>query len=488
MKIMKIKFILSIIACTLMLSCVDLDDNSGFADEENQQETPSGDSDVRVWLTTQSGIFLMKELPIEYSDEISSLTLSLDTDTRYQTIDGYGGTLTGSSAYLFMQMSPEKRSSLLKSLFDPKQGIGLESLRISIGSSDFSLGLYTYCDEQGLENFAIPEFDKRDLLPVLKEILAINPKVKIIASPWSPPAWMKTSGDLKYGSLVGPEIYNDYVDYFVKYIKAMKAEGIEIDAITLQNEADFESNVHPSMKMKWEEQADIIANYMGPKFSSEGITAKIFILDHNFNIASYALNVLRDPAANKYIWGTAFHGYNGTPDAIDNLVAQYPDKAVYQTEMSGGGWNTGGDMQTMFYYLNNFLMPTIQKGSSNFMMFNIALNSQHGPVTPGGTFCEDCRGIVTIDGDESKKELEYYLLGHFSKVSRSGARMIKSSFIGELPGGVTATAFLNPDGTKGLVLINGSGMKQDITITEKGKSTRFVYGLPPASVASFLIK
>ena len=485
---MKLKYILLILAGIFTFSCVDFDDNSGFTDEDKLPEEPTEGNDVRMWVTTQSGVFLMKEQPIDYSDDISSLTLSLDAGTTYQTIDGYGGTLTGSSAYLFMQMSPERRTAVLKSLFDPKEGIGLESIRISIGASDFSLALYTYCDEQGIENFEIPEYDKRDLIPVLKEILAINPNVKLMASPWSPPAWMKTSGNLNFGSLIGAQVYDDYATYFVKYIKAMQAEGIQIDAITLQNEADFESGVHPSMKMSWEEQADIIANYLGPKFQSEGITSKILILDHNFDIYTYALNILANPAANKYVSGTAFHGYNGKPDAIDNLVSQYPDKSIYQTEMSGGGWNTGEEMQTMFYYLNDFLIPTMQKGSSNFMMFNIALNSQHGPVTPGGTFCEDCRGIVTIDGNESKIELEYYLLGHSSKISRSGAKMIKSTFIGNMPSGLTSTAFLNPDGSKGLVLVNGTGMNQNITITVKGDNRRLVYGIPPSSVASFLIK
>lgn len=475
-----------IISVFVIVSCIDYNTDSGFTDDDGLGSTEN--NEVRMWLTTQSQVYMMTELPVGYSNDITELVVRLEPATTYQTIDGFGGGLTGSSAYLFQQMSADKRAQALKELFDPQEGVGLESLRLCIGASDFSMALYTYCDKQGIENFAIPEIDKRDLLPVLKEILAINPNIKLIASPWSPPAWMKGSGQLNYGSLKGPEVYDDYATYFVKYIQAMKAEGITIDAITLQNEADFESGVHPSMKMSWEEQATIIGEYLGPKFRAAGITTKILVLDHNFDIYDYAINVLSNPTANQYIDGTAFHGYAGDPSAIKAVRAAFPDKSIYETELSGGGWNTGTEMETMFYYLNTFLVPSVQNGSSNFMMFNVALNSAHGPVTPGGVFCEDCRGILTIDGNDYAKELEYYLLGHFGKVCRSGAKLIKSSFTGTLPVGVTATAFLNPDGSKGLVIVNESGNAIDLTVKDQSTSKRFVYKVPQGAVASFILK
>lgn len=483
---MNLKYISFILLSIFITSCVKFDENSGFSDDTN--DTISANADVHLWVTTKSGTYKFKEMAVDFSDKITSTTLEVDENQAYQAIDGYGGTLTGSSAYLLMQMSADKRTETLKSLFDPTSGIGLESLRISIGSSDFSMGLYTYCDKEGLENFAIPELDKRDLLPVLKEILAINPNVKIIASPWSPPAWMKSSNDLNYGTLKGVDVYGVFAEYFVKYIQAMKSEGITIDAITLQNEADFESYTHPSMKMPAEQQAAIIGSYLGPKFATAGINAKILILDHNFDLYKYALTVLGDATANQYIHGTAFHGYAGTPANILPVTSAYPTKAIYQTELSGGDWNTDTTLGTMFYYLTDFLVPTMQNGSSNFMMFNIALNSEHGPVTPGGTFCEDCRGIVTIDGDNVVNNLEYTLLSHFSKVSRTGGKRIKASFTTEAPSDVTATAFRNPDGSIGLVLVNSSQSSQSITISIKGSYKRFVYSLEKASVYSFLIK
>lgn len=480
------KYLIPIFSLLLATSCIDYNTDSGFAEDGQQNSTEN--NEVRMWLTTQSKIYLNKELPIDYTNDITDVVVRIDPSDKKQTIDGFGGTLTGSSAYLLKQMSAEKRTQMLKDLFDTKEGAGLESIRIAIGASDFSMDLYTYCDKQGIENFAIPDIDKRDLIPVLKEILAINPNIKLIASPWSPPAWMKSSGKLNLGTLKGPEVYDDYATYFVKYVQAMKAEGITIDAITLQNEADFESGVHPSMKMTWQEQAEIIGKYIGPKFKAAGITAKILVLDHNFDIYNYAINVLGDAVANPYIDGTAFHGYAGNPSAINNVKSAFPSKRIYETELSGGKWNTGTEMETMFYYISDFMVPCIQNGSSNFMMFNIALNSQHGPVTPGGTFCEDCRGIVTIDGDDSKKELEYYMLSHFSKICRTGAKLIGASFTGVFPDGATATAFLNPDGSKGLVVVNESGNNINLTIKDQSTGKRIVYTVPNSSVASFLLK
>lgn len=480
------KYLIPIFSLLLATSCIDYNTDSGFSDDNEQN--PTENNEVRMWLTTQSKIYLNKELSIDYTNDITDVVVRIDPSTKYQTIDGFGGTLTGSSAYLLQQMSAEKRAQVLKDLFDTKEGAGLESIRIAIGASDFSMDLYTYCDKQGIENFAIPEIDKRDLIPVLKEILSINPNIKLIASPWSPPAWMKSSGKLNLGILKGPEVYDDYATYFVKYVQAMKAEGITIDAITLQNEADFESGVHPSMKMSWQEQAEIIGKYIGPKFKAAGITTKILVLDHNFDIYNYAINVLSDAVANPYIDGTAFHGYAGKPSVINEVKTAFPTKSIYETELSGGDWNTGTEMETMFYYISDFMVPCMQNGSSNFMMFNIALNSQHGPVTPGGTFCEDCRGIVTIDGDDAKKELEYYMLSHFSKVCRTGAKMISTSFTGAFPEGATATAFLNPDGSRGLVVVNESGNNINMTVKDQTNGKRIVYSVPNSSVASFLLK
>lgn len=483
---MKTKFIIFSLFAALMTSCVDYNTDSGFPKEE---ENPNFEqNEVRLWVTNQNKVYKLTELPIDYNDEISKLVIRINPSITYQTIDGFGGGMTGSSAYLFTQMSTEARSKALHSLFDPKEGIGLEHIRLSIGASDFSMGLYTYCDKAGIENFAVPELDKRDLIPVLKEILAINPNIKFIASPWSAPAWMKDSGLLNKGKLKGEEVYDDFATYFVKYIQAMKAEGITIQAITLQNEAMFESNVHPSMIMSAEEQATIIGQYLGPKLRKEELDTEIYVLDHNFDIYDYALTVLKNKEAYKYVAGTAFHGYAGTPSVLSNLTKAFPNKKIYMTELSGGEWNEKDEMKTLFYYLNDMAFPMIANGGNNFMMFNLALNSQHGPLTPGGEFCKDCRGVLTIDGDEVLPELEYYLLGHFGKIIRTGAKRIEANLQGMFPEDIKVMAFLNPNGTRALLAVNNGGTTENITIKDESTGKKLVYKLAPSSVISLLLK
>lgn len=469
--------------CFLLTGCLDFNEDSGFTDSDIITH-----GDVSLWQTTRSESFLFREQYADYSNDVNALTIRLYPNETYQEMDGFGAALTGSSAYLLKQMGESQRTALLKELFDPKTGAGMNFLRITIGASDFSMDLYTYCDKEGIENFAIPEIDQRDLLPVLKEILAINPEIKIMASPWSPPAWMKTTATL-FGGELREDKYDDFATYFVKYVQAMKQEGITIHSITLQNEAMFNSEAHPSMVMPWQVQAEVIKNYLGPKFEATGITSKILLLDHNFDLYEYPINVLNDPGARKYAAGTAFHGYAGTPDAIDYVTAAYPDKDIYFSELSGGGWNEDLEedrMATMFYYMNSFLVPCVQKGSKNFIMFNLALNPQDGPTTPGGTFCEDCRGVVTINTDDSyRKEIEYYLLGHFSKVCRSGAKRIRTEAIGTFPADCNVTAFLNPDGTKGVVIVNQSG--NTLPLTLKNNDKRLSYTIPNDAVVSFLL-
>lgn len=470
--------------CLLTFGCLDYNEDSGFTDEDNVVT-----GDVHFWQTTRNEYYLFKESAANYTNEIGDFTIRLNTGKTYQEMDGFGAALTGSSAYLINQMNPEQRSTLLNDLFNAETGAGMNYLRITIGSSDFSMDMYTYCDKEGIENFAIPEIDKRDLIPVLKEILTINPNIKIMASPWSPPAWMKTSSSLNGGKLK-PNQYDVFSTYFVKYVKAMAQEGIKIDALSIQNEAMFESLAHPSMLMEWQEQSTIIRDYVGPKFRAEGITTKILLLDHNFDQYEYPINVLNDPQTRQYVAGTAFHGYAGTPASIDDLVAAHPDKDIWFSEQSGGGWNTDLEadrMTTMFHYMTDYLIPCVQRGSKNFVMWNLALNTKDGPTTPGGTFCENCRGVVTIQPDYSyTKELEYYLLGHFSKVCRTGAKRIDTNIAGRLPDNFSATAFLNPDGSKGIVLVNRSGNKAAVTVRDGDK--RFTYNIQNDAVVSFMIK
>jgi len=442
--------------------------------------------DVSVWLTSGNEVFLMKkQTSVDFSRDLGDFTVLLDTTTTYQVMDGFGAALTGSSAYLINQMKAADRAKLLEDLFDPQKGIGLNYLRITIGSSDFSIGTYSYCDNADISTFAIPQRDRDDLIPVLRQILAINPSMKILASPWSAPAWMKQNNSMYGGSLKGVQVYNDFAEYFVRYLKAFEAEGITIDAITLQNEPMHETGGYPTMKMLWEEQNTIIRDYVGPKFVANGIYAKIIIWDHNFDMASYPLNILNDPLTRQYVAGTGWHGYGGDASAIDAVQALYPDKDVYFTEQSGGGWNTGTRMENMFWYMKDFLMASVNRGSKNFIMWNLALNPQNGPTTTTGG-CQECRGVVTIktDGTYTRNE-EYYLLGHFSKFVRLGAKRVKYSST-NLPDGMTISGFMNVDGSKVVVIMNQSGARKSYNI--RCGNRKFLYNQLNESVVSFLFQ
>lgn len=439
--------------------------------------------DVNVWLTSGNEVFLMKrQSSIDFSRELGDFTIVLDTAVTYQEMDGIGAALTGSSAYLINQMSPADRSKLLEDLFDPKKGIGLNYLRITIGSSDFSIGTYSYCDNADINSFVIPQRDRDDLLPVLKMILAINPTIKIMASPWSAPAWMKQNNSMYGGSLKGSQIYPDFAEYFVRYIKAFESEGITIDAITIQNEPMHETGGYPTMKMGWEEQNIIIRDYLGPKFIEHNLKTKIIIWDHNFDIAYYPINILNDPLTRQYVAGTGWHGYGGDASAIDAVQALHPDKDVYFTEQSGGGWNTGTRMENMFWFMKDFLMASVNRGSKNFIMWNLALNPQNGPTTTTGG-CQNCRGVVTVktDGTYVRNE-EYYLLGHFSKFVRLGAKRIKTSAT-NLSDGLTLSAFMNTDRSKVLVIMNRSGARKKYNI--RCGTRKFLYNQLDESVVSF---
>lgn len=438
---------------------------------------------VKVWLTSYNEVFLLKQQnSLQFSRELGNFTLTVDSTQTYQSIDGFGAALTGSSAFLLNQLSAQQRDSILHDLFDPVKGIGINYLRLTIGSSDFNIGTYSYCDGGDIDDFAIPQRDRTDLLPVLREILAINPGMKIMASPWSAPAWMKTNNSMYGGSLKGPEVYADFAEYFVKYVKAFEAEGIRIDAISIQNEPMHETGGYPTMKMLWQEQNEIIRDYLGPRFRDENIDTKIIIWDHNFDMAYYPINILNDPLTRTFVDGTGWHGYGGDASAIDAVQLQHPDKNVYFTEQSGGEWNTDTRMGNMFYYMRNFLMATVNRGSKNFILWNLALNPQNGPTTTTGG-CQTCRGVITINDDGSYvRNEEYYLLGHFSKNVRLGAKRIANSSA-NMPAGMEVSTFMNVDGSKVVVVLNRTGVRQKYNV--RCGSRKFLFDQLNESVVTF---
>jgi glucosylceramidase len=435
--------------------------------------------DVSAWVTAgdQSALF-KSQSAIYFSYKVNPSVINIDTTIRYQTIDGFGAALTGSTAYLMKQiMTDAQRAALIKDLFDPNNGIGISYIRVTIGSSDFSLGNYSYCDTPGIDNFAIPATDQRDLIPVLKEILAVAPNLKILATPWSAPAWMKTTSSMNGGSLKS-EYFADYATYFVRYIKAMKDAGIPITAITVQNEPLNEQTGMPTMYMSWQDQNTFIKSYLGPLFKKENITTEIQAFDHNWQDYSYPMNILNDAETRQYLAGSAFHAYAGDVSAMSIVHNAYPDKGLYFTEISGGQWGSGFNSDLRWTMQNIFIGSTLN-WSKNALMWNLALDQNFGPQNGG---CTNCTGVVTINspGGSVNKTYAYYAIAHMSKLVRPGA--VRVALVCN-DNSLIQVAFQNTDGSKILVVLNNDRISK--TFTAKTAKNGFNFTVPAESVASF---
>lgn len=421
-------------------------------------------SDVAIWLTNpdKSSLFQKQNVVLSFSSTSNSnQALAIDTTQTYQTIDGFGFALTGGSAMLINALSATAKDQLLKELFaTDSTHIGISYLRINIGASDLVPAPYTYDDgpvDLNLQNFSIDK-EKTDLLPVLKNILAINPKIKILATSCTAPTWMKTNNSFVGGKL-NTAYYGVFANYFIKYFQAMSAEGINIDAVTIQNEP-LNPNNNPSMVMLADEQINFIKNNLGPAFQSAGITTKILCFDHNPDHISYPDSVLRDPAANSFVDGSAFHLYGGSISALSGLHNSFPNKNIYFTEQySGYPSNFAGDLQWAF---TNLIIGATRNWSKNVLEWNLASDPNLGPHTSGG--CTTCLGAVTI-GSTISRNVSYYIIAHASKFVRPGAVRIASDESTVLPN----VAFKNPDGSKVLIVLNNTSAYQAFNIKFNNK-------------------
>jgi glucosylceramidase len=327
--------------------------------------------------------------------------------------------------------------------------------------------------DAGLTHFSIAQ-ESTDLIPVLKKILAINPGIRILASPWSAPVWMKTNGSFTGGSL-NTAYYDAYARYFVKYIQAMQAQGIPIDAVTPQNEPLNPYN-NPSMVMQASEQANFIKNNLGPQFQAAGITTRIICWDHNADVPGYPQTVLGDAGAYPFVDGSAFHLYAGDISALSSVHNAYPAKNIYFTEQwVGGPGNFGGDLS---WHVNNLIIGATRNWSRNVLEWNLAADPNYNPHTPGG--CSTCQGALTISGSTVSRNVSYYIIAHASKFVRPGAVRISSN---TFSGGIQNVAFKNSDGSKVLIALNTAGSTQTFKVKWGGES--FTYSLAAGAVASF---
>ena len=439
---------------------------------------------AELYLTTrdQQALAEKQDSSFHFSENTSPLpTIEVTRSQTFQTIDGFGFTLTGGSATLINSMAPEDRELLLKELFTTENGgIGISYLRISIGASDLSDHVFSYNDipagetDPEMKNFSIGK-EKKDLIPVLQEILEIFPDLKIMGSPWSPPVWMKTNGNSIGGSLK-PEFYDAYALYFVRYIQAMAAEGIPIDAVTIQNEPLHPGN-NPSLLMQPEEQAAFIKQSLGPAFQKAAISAKIIIYDHNADRIDYPLSVLEDPEARKYIDGSAFHLYGGEIHALDSVHRAFPDKHLYFTEQwVGAPGNFAGDFS---WHIKNLIIGATRNWCRTVLEWNLAADGNQNPHTDGG--CTQCLGAITIDnGKVTARNPAYYVVAQASKMVRPGSVRIAST----IPDDLLNVAFKTPDDKTVLIVQNTGEGSKNFSVSIKGRI--FSTALPAGAVGTYV--
>jgi glucosylceramidase len=461
---------------------------------------------AHVWVTTPDGAQRMNDngtvaFAPGGSDE---LTVSVDPSRTYQRMDGFGASITDSSASLLAGLDPGERRATMRSLFAQN---GLSFLRQPMGASDFVDGPhYTYDDvpagetDYRLRHFSIAH-DKRQILPLLREALALNPKLKVMATPWSPPAWMKTNQSLIGGRLIdSPRIYATYAQYFVEFIKAYRREGVPIYAVTVQNEPqNRKPSGYPGADVPVAQEAKLI-NELGPRLRHARLDTKIFGYDHNWaehenDIATtppgedpeteYPTKLL-ETSAGRWIAGTAFHCYAGDQARQTALHDAFPHKGIWFTECSGSHGASDPPAQvfsdTLKWHSRNLVLGVPRNWGKTVVNWNLALDPAGGPHNGG---CDTCTGVVTVDGDTVTNNAEYYTLGHLARFVQPGAERIASTSFGTTGwnGQIMDAAFRNRDGTTALVVHNENDDPRTFAVAEGGYS--FAYTLPGGALATF---
>ena len=440
-------------------------------------------SDVDFWLTKGDQTVLLQKQNTTLSFGTTANGnpfIDVDSTQTFQTIDGFGFTLTGGSAYVINKMDANSKASLLSELFgNGSSGIGISYLRLSIGSSDLNASVFSYDDmpsgqtDTGLAHFSLAP-DTSDLITVLQQIVAINPSIKIIATPWSAPVWMKDNHNSVGGSLLAT-CYQVYAQYFVKYVQQMKLKGITIDAIAPQNEP-LNPNNNPSMVMQAADEAAFVKNFLGPAFKSSGITTKIIVYDHNCDRPDYPETILQDAAANSFVNGSAFHLYAGDISALSQVHNLYPDKQIYFTEQyTASNADFSGDLK---WHVKNVIIGSMRNWSRNALEWNLANDASFGPHTVGG--CTTCKGGLTISGSSITRNVGYYIIAHASKFVPAGSVRISSTVTGVLQ----TAAFITPDHKKVLIVENDDQAPDTINIRFNGKWVTTT--IPAGAVCSYV--
>ena len=437
---------------------------------------------VTFWLSDpKASILFEKQTEITEKTD-TPLTLVIDAETSYQEMDGFGFTLSQGSASHLLGMSESARIAVLQELFgNGEKEIRISYLRLAVAASDLNEFPFSYADledslatDPQLEHFSL-SYDTLDVLPILKQIMEINPDIKLMASPWSPPKWMKDNKDTRGGSLL-EEFEPVYAQYLVRYIQEMDKLGFRIDALTIQNEPLHPGN-NPSLLMLPEQQARFVGKHLGPAFQAAGIKTKILVYDHNADRPDYPITVLSDSIANPFIDGSAFHLYGGEISALSAVHQAFPEKNIYFTEQwTGAPGNMEGDMP---WHVKNLLIGAPRNWAKTVLEWNLTSNPELKPHTDRGG-CERCLGAVTVEGDSIVRNPAYYVIAHASKFVEPGSVRIDSNIIKELPN----VAFLRPDGKKVLIVLNDSDNPLEFQIADKEKA--FSASLNPGATGTWV--
>jgi len=458
---------------------------------ESEQKNKPAD----VWITEQNGSSrLSKTETVQFKINAATVAdiniIKVNPEKKFQTIDGMGSSFEPATCYNLSLLKPETRRETLVALLDPEKGIGMNQMRICIGTPDFTGDpWYSYCDNDStgpdpeLSHFSI-EKDKKYIIPVLKEALLVNPDLRYFASPWSPPAWMKTSGSLIGGTLK-PEYYDAYASYFVRFVRAYEAEGIPVFAVTIQNEpgvdrAQGSSKWHyPSCLWTAEKEKEFIGKHLGPAFRKAGLKTEIWCYDHNFNInpvtdgskvfmkekpgdagIGYPRTILSDPTAATYVNAMAFHGYVGKPEGMSRIHNEFPLVPVRFTE--GSVFGLKGAVE---------LIDILKNYASSYNAWVTMLDEKqkpnNGPFTASRTIIE--RNSATNDVIIN---FDYYIYGHFMKFIKPGSVRISSEGGEKTP----HVAFMDPDGKIVMIIVNTGKESADYVISYEGMTTTGTLG------------
>jgi glucosylceramidase len=446
---------------------------------------PPAGAVAQVWLTTGDQSHLLSQQPdvqIRSGADASPVVIDVDEGTSYQEMIGFGAAMTDASAYLIQHKLGAQHDAILRELFGRNPGIGLSFMRVPMGASDFSTHDYSYDDmpagqtDSTLAHFSIDE-DRADKIPALMSALAINPQLKLVGSPWSPPGWMKTTGSLIKGTL-RPEFYDSFAQYFRKFIEGYTAEGVPIFAVTMQNEPAYEPADYPGMRLDPPVRAEVIGKHVGPLFESAGIHSLILDWDHNWDVPSSPLAVLGDSAARKYVNAVAWHCYAGDVGVQDDVHAAYPTKDAYFTECSGGGWATVF-ADNLKFFVGTLIIGSTRGWAKGVALWNLALDENAGPHLGG---CGNCRGVITINSGTGfvTRNVEYYALAHASQFVRPGAHRIAST---TNVSGLQSVAFKNADdASKVLIVLNTAATEVSFGVHSGGKT--ILYTMPTGAVVT----